>query len=386
MKQKYQLETITPVHIGSGELLNHIDGCYVNGMWYHIDLDKVIEHPNTDVNKLTSEMSRRGFRWNQFLSQNHMDAEELSDYSLPCTQSPEEVDIREAIKSIGNRPYIPGSSLKGALRNLLLAHILGDNEENYKKSQHQLELLINQKTQGNPRGEQPAQQIEKIAFGKNPNHDLLRTLQVSDTEPLLSDVLEIGTAWTVTINSNNRLVKKINRGTEYKNFVQQIKTSQTLTFTIKIDDLLFREREKEQLGFTDFQLKSLQEIPEICHYLTAQYLHSEQDFLKFYKLPEIAKFYDKLTKIHKNLSDEEFLMQIGWGTGYNAKTVTELFTNDAELPVDWMDLRERFRLGESRSTRGEYDEHEFPKTRRILYRGQNPISPLGWVKISPFKD
>lgn len=145
MKQKYQLETITPVHIGSGELLNHIDGCYVNGMWYHIDLDKVIEHPNTDVNKLTSEMSRRGFRWNQFLSQNHMDAEELSDYSLPCTQSPEEVDIREAIKSIGNRPYIPGSSLKGALRNLLLTHILGDNEENYKKSQHQLELLINQK-------------------------------------------------------------------------------------------------------------------------------------------------------------------------------------------------------------------------------------------------
>lgn len=211
-------------------------------------------------------------------------------------------------------------------------------------------------------------------------------MQISDTEPLLSDVLEIGTAWTVTINSNNRLVKKINRGTEYKNFVQQIKTSQTLTFTIKIDDLLFREHEKAQLGFTDFQLKSLQEIPEICHYLTKQYLHTEQDFFKFYKLPEIANFYDKLTKIHKNLSDEEFLMQIGWGTGYNANTVTELFTNDAELPVDWMDLRERFRLGESRSKREKYDEREFPKTRRILYRGQNPISPLGWVKISPIKD
>ena len=76
-------------------------------------------------------------------------------------------------------------------------------------------------------------------------------------------------------------------------------------------------------------------------------------------------------------------MQIGWGTGHHANTVAALFTDDAELPVDWMELRERFRLGESRSRRGTYDEREFPKTRRILYRGQSPIAPLGWVKISP---
>ena len=51
-----------------------------------------------------------------------------------------------------------------------------------------------------------------------------------------------------------------------------------------------------------------------------------------------------------------------------------------------MDLRERFKLGESRSQRDYYDKREFPKTRRILYRGQNPIAPLGWVKISPIED
>ena len=38
MKQKYQLQTVTPVHIGSGEILSHIDGCYTNNRWYHIDL------------------------------------------------------------------------------------------------------------------------------------------------------------------------------------------------------------------------------------------------------------------------------------------------------------------------------------------------------------
>ena len=59
MKQKYQLQTLTPVHIGSGETLNQIDGCYADGRWYHIDLERVLAHPSTDLNALTSEMSQR---------------------------------------------------------------------------------------------------------------------------------------------------------------------------------------------------------------------------------------------------------------------------------------------------------------------------------------
>ena len=51
MKQKYQLETLTPVHIGTGNTLNFMDGCYANGRWYHIDLDKVLEHPATDITR-----------------------------------------------------------------------------------------------------------------------------------------------------------------------------------------------------------------------------------------------------------------------------------------------------------------------------------------------
>ena len=33
--------------------------------------------------------------------------------------------------------------------------------------------------------------------------------------------------------------------------------------------------------------------------------------------------------------------------------------------------------------RDHYDARAFPKTRRILYRGRNPICLLGWVKITP---
>ena len=383
MRQTYQLEIVTPVHIGSGETLNHIDGYYAGGRWYHIDLDRVLAHPSTDLNALTSEMGRRDFRWERYLRQRNMDPAELSAYSLSCPQSPEEVEIREAIKVVHDLPFIPGSTLKGAIRTVLLGEILDINNDVYEKSRNHLNELVTRGSRGNPRREQPARRIETLAFGGDPNRDLFRALQVGDTISLESDALEIGMAWTVTLNQNNELVQKVDRGREYKNFVQQFRVGQRLTFTLKIDDLLFREREKARLGFSDLQQEVLQDIAEVCRSATDQLMQGEREFFSYYRLPEIANVYDKLISLNNNLSKGEFLLQIGWGTGYNANTVAALFTDDAELSVDWMDLRERFRLGESRSQRGAYDEREFPKTRRILYRGQSPIAPFGWVKISP---
>ena len=57
-----------------------------------------------------------------------------------------------------------------------------------------------------------------------------RALQVSDTVPIKNDALEIGMAWTMTLNQNNELVQKIDRGRAYKNFVQQIRTQQRPDF------------------------------------------------------------------------------------------------------------------------------------------------------------
>lgn len=387
MKQKYQLQTLTPVHIGSGATLNFMDGCYTNGRWYCIDLDRVLAHPSTDMNALTSEMAQRDFRWERYLRQHGSDLSEFSAYNLSCPQSPEEVEIREAIKTVRNQPYIPGSTLKGAIRTALLGEILNESSDIYSESLSQLENLIDQGARGNPRREQPARRMEGLAFGKDPNRDLLRVLQVSDTMPLDSDSLEIGMVWTVTLDQNDRLVQKIDRGQEYKNFVQQIQHGQNLTFTLKIDELLFREREKARLSFSDAQKEMLQDIAEVCRSDTDALMQSEQDFFDYHNLPEIANVYDKLIGLNNTLPEGAFLLQIGWGTGYNANTVTSLFINDEESPENLqMDLRERFRLGESRSQRGHYDEREFPKTRRILYRGQNPIAPLGWVKISPLED
>ena len=386
MKQKYQLQILTPVHIGTGETLNHIDGYYANGRWYHIDLEQVLAHPTTDINALTADMGRRDFRWERYFRQHNMDPAEVSVYSLSCLQNPETGDIREAIQTVDKRPYIPGSTLKGAIRTALLGEILCESDPVYETSLDHLKTLIDQTPRGNPRREQPARRIENTAFGKDPNHDLFRALQVSDTTPLDNDALEIGLAWTVTLNPNDQLAEKIDNGREYKNFVQHIKARQRLTFTLKIDDLLFREREKKRLRFNDLQEERLKDIAEVCRSAAAQLMDRELDFFDYYNFPNIPDVYDKLIDSNKDLPEGAFFLQIGWGTGYHAHTITSLFADDEESPENlWMDVRKRFRLGESRSRRGNYDDREFPKTRRILYRGQNPVVPLGWVKITPLE-
>ena len=205
-------------------------------------------------------------------------------YSLSCPQSPEEVEIREAIKGIHDQPFIPGSTLKGAIRTALLGEILSVSDNVYEKSHDHLDKLIKQGPRGNPRREQPARQIETLAFGRDPNRDLFRALQVSDTGLLKNDTLEIGMAWTLTLNQSNELVQKVDRGREYKNFVQQIQAKQHLTFTIKVDDLLFRDHEKERLSFNDLQQETLQDIAEVCRSAMDQLMRGERDFFNYYKL------------------------------------------------------------------------------------------------------
>ena len=386
MKQKYKLETITPVHIGSGEMLNHIDGYYDKGRWARIDLDKVLAHPNTDINALTSEMAQRDFRWNDYFSRHNMNAAELCTYNLLCAQNPETTEIREAIKSVGNRPYIPGSSIKGAIRTVLLSDLINsnENEQLLNASLTHLRREIDKGAPSRRRQEYPARKIEELAFGKDPNHDLLRALQISDTESLESDALAIETAWTVTLNDNNALEQKIEGNTEYKNCVEVIQGVKSLTFTLKIDDLLFRDREKERLNFSNLQEKTLREVADVCQFESKVLMQDEQGFFEDYSFTEIANLYDKFIALNDSLTDGAFMLQIGWGTGYLSNTVTSSFTQGEDAPVDMMKLRERYRLGRSRSNRHDsYDPREFPKTRRILYRGQTPAAPLGWVKISP---
>ncbi|RKU14240.1 type III-A CRISPR-associated RAMP protein Csm5 [Candidatus Poribacteria bacterium] len=367
---KYQLKTITPVHIGTGETLSQIDGFYNNGQWHRIDIDAVLATiPESELNRLTIAMGQHNFQWDKYLPT----SQTSTSYTLPCPQDPRETEIREAMKDAFGRPMIPGSSIKGAIRTALLWDLIdGDNTEAKKELKEQLQRRDNRSGIG--------QKIEQQVLGNDPNHDLMRVVQVSDTSPIPIEALEMGVAWTVTLSRNNNLVQKREGNREYKTFIEQIRPEQTFDFSIKIDKSLFGQREKRELRYSDRQQRALcEELAEVCNFVANGIAKDEAEFYDYYRLPELANFYESLSNQIENLPDGVFVLPIGWGTGYRAKTVTELLAGDDD---DLMNLRKRYGLGQSRSRRGHYHP-EFPKTRRVLYDHQKPQSPLGWVQIAP---
>ena len=371
---KYQLKTITPVHIGTGERLSQIDGFYNNGRWNRIDVDAVLATiDESELNRLTIAMGQRDFQWQRYRPMNQLS----TAYTLPCPEAPGETEIREAFKDVFGQPMIPGSSIKGAIRTALLWGLIDEDKKAFNYSVSDLEEQL----QRRPNRSWVGQPIERYVLGKDPNHDLMRVVQVSDTASLPINALEMGLAWTVTLNRAGELVQKREGDREYKTFVEQLRAEQTLDFSIKIDKTLFGSREKAELGYSDRQEQVVCEaLADVCNFVAKGLATDEAEFYDYYGLPELANFYESLSNQIEGLQDGGFILPLGWGTGYRAKTVTELLTaEDKDLN---MKLRRRFRLGNSRS-RGDYYDPEFPKTRRVLYDQQRPTSPLGWVQITP---
>ncbi len=358
---KYQLKTITPVHIGTGETLSQIDSFYNNGRWHRVDIDAVLAAvPESELNSLTIAMGQPNFQWGRYLPTNQPSA----SYTLPCPEDPRATESREAIKDVFGRPMIPGSSIKGAIRTALLWDLIGDDN---KEAQNDLKGQLQQKSNRSWVG----QPIERRVLGKDPNHDLMRVVQVSDTAPIPIEALEMGLAWTVTLNQDGELIQKREGNREYKIFVEQIRANQMFDFSIKIDKSLFRPREKHELGFSAQQEKVIcEELAEACNCVAEGLADAEAEFFYDYDLDEIVNFYDALVQQIENLPDGAFVLPIGWGTGYRAKTVTELLTKDDD------DLRKDLRGGRRHQS-------IFPKTRRVLYDRQRPKTPLGWVQITP---
>lgn len=168
------LKALTDIHIGTGEIITPLEYIIYNGVFYKVPqkvwkqfLDERIpdykvkfahwigeqyeelaniEHQKEEAHKNRDRDSKRDF--NQKFSRLYNDTNPLTfckerdvrqetnliqfleEKALFKTRLPDEGrpinfirgDIREAIKAPNNLPYIPGSTLKGALRTALLFH------------------------------------------------------------------------------------------------------------------------------------------------------------------------------------------------------------------------------------------------------------------------
>jgi len=139
---------MAPLHIGSGDTYTQKEYIYEKGYYYFPDMGKVYQEIQQKGSKVTETFesflmqsgnrnNRQNPRLVQFLNDQRITTRNFGGYSIKETKLELEADkktpkgnineVSAFIKDSYNMPYIPGSSLKGAIRTILVnQHFKGD--------------------------------------------------------------------------------------------------------------------------------------------------------------------------------------------------------------------------------------------------------------------
>ncbi len=357
------LTVITPVHIGTGQVLQRrYDYVVHQGRTWRLHVDRVLE-----AFEARWRQQAQGGRYplpGDLLTEADFANRALFRYVLPGRpRSPRPfAELREFIKDTWDRPYIPGSSLKGAIRTALA----------WAGWAERIPALRRNDIGRNPRF--AGQPLEKRLFGPDPNHDLLRALQVSDffgpQKP--GEGLVVVNAQVVTSRGLQAPI--------------ELEAAVDVTFegTLKVDDYLF-SRHARRLGFGDRRdwLTPQGLLERLRRHSQARLEHLTEHFYRFARrgIPgaeKVAKFYEELRDF--DLPKNHAFLAIGWGTGWDGKTFWTHLQEDAHL---FEALVKQFRLqrrpkGASKRKPGD----PFPASRRVVVQKERVAAPFGWVVLA----
>ena len=483
---KIYLRTLTPVHIGTGEALSSLDYIIHGNTYYRISQDTFIEFllkedesliedyalwaakqagevDNLKINrkKLQDSMGRQDY--NQKLSQLQQDFNLLNfskqhkidqkfiaflksnedkrviSYPIVEKAASKKLQVRSMISHPNDHSlYIPGSSIKGAIRTALLFRAWKNYGNKYDQKLIQ-DLRNALSSQDRPRriAQRVGKEIEycisycgilkrgKKNF-KDVQQDLFKFLQISDAK--LSEgqdkkgELAKSDLYLVSNVSRNRKQKKfcatrqaqspmlevLGRGTQLeveinfhlKNLFaiysswKKGKKEIWIDIEEKVQQLFGLNLKKVNSG----NINSFQEQVEdyifsaIDEFSKAQ-INFDQNWLNQQFLKEnIHRETIKLSKqaFHKSFSgvfnypfQEGHLLRVGYGTGFAGTTELLYLFDKPDLTRVFKQVMEKLGLGKKPGMTGRYtaNPEKFPKSRTLL-RYPDAVQPLGWIELS----
>jgi len=274
--------------------------------------------------------------------------------------------LRSMMKDVYGVPYIPGSSLKGALRTGLAW-----------SGWHEVIQQVTRADIGNRR-EWAGQDLEHKLFGRDPNHDLLRALQVSDLHPT-SDIHKRLAVINVQVMTR--------RGQAAPIEVEAVLADAAFSGTLKIDDTLFSPMAEPELHFASRRQWLDELIPRVQRHSQHRLQQLHDWFAAADQGEGIAGFYQQL--LNANLTgSSQAVIQMGWGAGWDAKTFGSHLQADEHLFERLVTDYRMNRAGRNGAARQVGDP--FPKSKRVMMLAEQqpngtwvakPARPMGWVLL-----
>lgn len=373
-----RVELLSDVHIGTGtELIRDVDWIAPgDGYVYFADSDRLLEEvfaraeaDGKDMREVANLLAGstltslyRDLHW--LTRDDFSESHPLFRYRL--RGSPATVAIREQIKDVYGRPYLPGSSFKGALRTVLAVAAA----EEVKPDLGQL----------SSNRFWAAQPLERGLFGGDPNHDLLRALEVGDSAPVSPDRLGLRRAHIYPTASQT--YRGRSRGLDVD--VEVLIKGTVLELPIHVPTELledrgtpFDRRRRQELAQWETRAAWLERLALFGRRNARALLEEEVGFFQERRdVPELHRFYRQMVDVFAGLGKNEFLLVLGWGGGWHTKTLSRFLKRD---PATFDRLVARYRL---QATGTHKPGDPFPKSRHLLRVQDKPGPPLGWVRVT----
>jgi CRISPR type III-A-associated RAMP protein Csm5 len=156
------------------------------------------------------------------------------------------------------------------------------------------------------------------------------------------------------------------------------------TIALRTDEYLFSDSANKRLGFRGAGEHAIRDLAQTCNEYYREVIRFEKAFYMNHGLEALEDFYSDLESILDGLPPGAFLLNTGWGGGWELKTLGSLVKRSLGEPA-FAALRERFRLGEDPHTRELHLSAPFPHTRQIAYEGGAPTWAMGWVVMDPLQ-
>jgi CRISPR type III-A-associated RAMP protein Csm5 len=359
-----KIETLTPAHVGSGNLLyNNFDFIQesIDGDSYLVvisedKIGKLLGNKGEQFINLWLDTIARKEDIRVFIAQFCKNAK-ADDYAkrkilLFGSINPNDT-LKEIIHNGMGLPYIPGSSIKGAIRTAILASLA-------HKIQNKEHLISNN-------GRISAKRIEQQLFGNDPNTDVFRFIQVGDA--YFEKETEIATRMiNLNITQKNYLMDK-----SKPQLVEAIGKKAKSVFHLKIAKKYFDFVKPKYRELGNLPVNNINDLFSLINIHTRKLVEKEIDYWTNINKTGGENYVSEMENILETINSCEegksCVLRLGHASGWRFITGawTEKLSNfkDKVIPA-------------SRPNNYKYPEYDFPKTRRL----DEDSFVLGFVKLS----
>jgi CRISPR-associated protein Csm5 len=375
IQKRLSIQVLSPLHIGDGGRLRRKQFARSGNQVVIAEEARLLARVQTSPRLLDSFL--------QFCQNPNQSLEEfLRDYRIQPAevgyalraQGAVGVEVYTFVKGADGRPYLPGSSLKGALRSALLrASLLADPERLRAAN-----ALVREHLRKRDRAGRISGDLEKRVFGQDQHHDWMRLFQFGDSAPVERTRLQVAEVKVLSVSGASLAEKQTRAGRDML-LNPEVLTVGALEGTLTINaHLLDASGPARRLGFAPHE-QTVNDFQRACNRAASALLEGEIAFYERYGETGLADWHRRLRTQLDQLGPNECLMQLAWGSGFTPKTATSLLEERIFEDVRWA-----FNLGKfARGTDGKRQlVRPFPKSRKVVYRNHEPAEPLGWIKLA----